>query len=181
MKYEIDLQKESGNSRHRMEWPSPAQAEASGDGKRFTLDGKPLEADWAKVAPGTYSILLNGRSYEARVAPASDNSPGGAGRWVVTLAEHSFYLEVHDPRSRRFAGRVAVQDGPQEIVAPMPGKVVKILVDAGQQVARDQGLLVIEAMKMQNELRAPRAGRVVQVHVQEGTGIETGAKLLRLE
>jgi len=65
-------------------------------------------------------------------------------------------------------------------VAPMPGKIVRILVTEGQEVKRDQGLLVIEAMKMQNELRAPRAGRVERVYMTEGRGVETGARLLRL-
>ena len=63
----------------------------------------------------------------------------------------------------------------------MPGKIVRVLVGADQEVAQDQGLVVIEAMKMQNELRAPRAGRITQVHIKEGIGIEAGARLLRLE
>ncbi len=62
----------------------------------------------------------------------------------------------------------------------MPGKIVKMLVADGQQVTGGQGLLVIEAMKMQNELRAPRAGRVEKIYVREGTGVESGFKLLRL-
>ncbi len=65
-------------------------------------------------------------------------------------------------------------------MAPMPGKIVKILVTENQEVSRDQGLLVIEAMKMQNELRAPRAGRIERVYVKEGGGVESGARLLRL-
>ena len=62
----------------------------------------------------------------------------------------------------------------------MPGKVVKILVAEGQDVTRDQGLLVMEAMKMQNEMRAPRDGRIERVYVQEGAGVESRARLLRL-
>ena len=62
----------------------------------------------------------------------------------------------------------------------MPGKIVKILVTEGQEVQRDQGLLVIEAMKMQNELRAPRAGRIDRIYMAEGRGVESGARLLRL-
>ncbi|HUZ47642.1 MAG TPA: biotin/lipoyl-containing protein [Terriglobia bacterium] len=181
MIFEIEQHKEPEPSLHRVELPAGSGAEAAGAGKHFIIDGKPLEADWVEIAPGTYSILLDGRSYEARVAPASANSTGGLGAWVVTLAEHSFYLEARDPRSRRFAGRVSVQDGPQEIIAPMPGKIVRILVAQDEEVARDQGLLVIEAMKMQNELRAPRAGRVAELHVREGMGIEAGSRLLRLE
>jgi len=69
---------------------------------------------------------------------------------------------------------------PQEIRAPMPGKVVKVLVKEEQDIGPGQGLVIIEAMKMQNELRAPRAGRVEKVYAQEGKGVETGTPLLRL-
>ncbi len=178
---EIELKKESGSSRHRIELPPRAEPGTAGHENRLVLDGVPLEIDWAEVTPGTYSILLEGRSYEARVAPASGNHPGTNGAWVVTIAEHDFHLETRDPRARRFAGQAAVQEGPQEVLAPMPGKIVRILVTQGQEVAREQGLLVIEAMKMQNELRAPRSGRVTELHVREGMGIETGTKLIRLE
>ena len=67
------------------------------------------------------------------------------------------------------------------MLAPMPGKIVRVLVESDQEVKQDQGLVVIEAMKMQNELRAPRGGRITAVHVKEGIGIEAGARLLRLE
>ncbi|MDR3675511.1 MAG: acetyl-CoA carboxylase biotin carboxyl carrier protein subunit, partial [Acidobacteriota bacterium] len=77
-------------------------------------------------------------------------------------------------------GSAIEAEGPQEIVAPMPGKIVKILVGEGEEVERGQGLLVIEAMKMQNELRAPRAGRVDRICIAEGQGVDTGARLVRL-
>jgi biotin carboxyl carrier protein len=70
--------------------------------------------------------------------------------------------------------------GPQVLVAPMPGRIVKVLVAEGQEIQQGAGLLVIEAMKMQNELRAPRAGRVEEIYVQEGTGVESGARLIQL-
>jgi biotin carboxyl carrier protein len=89
-------------------------------------------------------------------------------------------VELGDPRRWRRTGSSIEAEGPQEIVAPIPGKIVKVLVTEGQEVERDQGLLVIEAMKMQNELRAPRAGRVERVYMAEGRGVETGARLLRL-
>jgi biotin carboxyl carrier protein len=145
------------------------------------MDGKPIEADWTEIRPGQYSILIDGQSYEARVAPAPDTPPGQPESWVVAIAEYDFHIRIRDPRARRFAGQTATHDGPLEVLAPMPGKIVRVLVEPGQEVAQDQGLVVIEAMKMQNELRAPRAGSITQVHVKEGTGIEAGARLLRLE
>jgi biotin carboxyl carrier protein len=71
--------------------------------------------------------------------------------------------------------------GPQRVTAPMPGKVVKVLVSPGDEVEARQGLVVIEAMKMENELRAPRAGRVREVHVKEGAPVESGRLLVVLE
>ncbi len=181
MIFEIELRKASETNRHRVELPASQEPETRGRQGRLVLDGKPLDADWAEIAPGTYSILLDGHSYEARVAPASGNCRGLNHAWVVTVAEHDFYLEARDPRQRRYAGQIVAQEGPQDILAPMPGKIVRILVTPGEEVALHQGLLVIEAMKMQNELRAPRAGRVTELHVHEGMGIETGSKLIRLE
>jgi biotin carboxyl carrier protein len=89
-------------------------------------------------------------------------------------------VEVLDPRRRRRANALDASEGPQEILAPMPGMVVKVLVAEGQQVSSGDGLLVIEAMKMQNEIRASRTGRVEKIHVREGAGVETGFKLVRL-
>ena len=89
-------------------------------------------------------------------SPALIHGRGGLRRYLV---------ELRDPRRWRRTGSSIEAEGPQEIVAPMPGKIVKVLVTEGQEVSRGQGLLVIEAMKMQNELRAPRAGRVERIYI----------------
>ncbi len=181
MNFDFELRKEPKSSRHRVELSARSEAENSAGHERFVIDKTAIEADWAEITPGAYSILVDGRSFEARVIPAAGNHSGPNGGWIVTVAEHDFYLENLDPRSRRYGGQATLRDGPQEVRAPMPGKIVRILVAPGQEVARDEGLLVIEAMKMQNELRAPRAGRVAEIHVQEGAGIEAGSPLLKLE
>lgn len=153
---------------------------ASGDAGtvEYILDGEPSRADCVQIAPGVYSVLIDGHSFEARVATPG---PPGSTRRVVTVGSRHFTIDVHDPRQRRAAAAVADHAGPQEILAPMPGKIVKVLAEKGQEVAQGAGLLVIEAMKMQNELRAPRAGLVAEIYVGEGTGVESGARLLRLE
>lgn len=144
------------------------------------MDGEEREADWAEISPAVYSMLIGDRSYELHleahptVAPLRDTS------YTVTVGPHRFQLEIQDPRSRRRVGAPQSPEGPQELVAPMPGKIVKVLVTEGQEVAQGEGLLVVEAMKMQNEIRAPRAGRVERIYVGEGNGVETGAKLVRL-
>jgi biotin carboxyl carrier protein len=178
MKFEIELREDSQSSKHSLSVENPSDGQGGHQGPQFSIDGKPVDADWEEIRPGHYSILIGGRSYEARVATATNGQPDS---WVVTIAEYDFHVEVRDPRTRRFAGQAVAHEGPLDVLAPMPGKIVSVLVERDQEVAQDQGLVVIEAMKMQNELRAPRAGRITQVHVKEGTGIESGARLLRLE
>jgi biotin carboxyl carrier protein len=78
---------------------------------------------------------------------------------------------------RRAVGKFTAE-GPQRVDAPMPGKVVRVLVKQGDEVAEGQGLVVVEAMKMENELKSPKAGKVVELHAVEGAAVESGAKLV---
>jgi biotin carboxyl carrier protein len=165
---------------HHLDLNLPHGAATRQGSAAYTLDAQKCEMDWAEVAPGVYSILIGGRSYEAQVvAPSPTGRPGDASH-LVTVGTVDFQVAVHDPRRRRGAGPLAGADGPQEIHAPMPGRIVRILISPHQEVAAGAGLLVIEAMKMQNELKAPRAGRVEEICVEEGKGVEAGARLLRL-
>jgi glutaconyl-CoA/methylmalonyl-CoA decarboxylase subunit gamma len=151
---------------------------------RFTLDGEAAEANCAEVALGIYSIIIDGRSYEVFISsplgPAAGGPSGHEGTYVPTVRGRSYRVQVLDPRRWRRADSLGAGDGPQEVLAPMPGKIVKVLVAEGQQVGAGDGLLVIEAMKMQNEIRASRSGRVDKIYVSEGAGVETGFKLVRL-
>jgi len=148
--------------------------------RRFRIGGQTAEAHCEEIAPGVYSLLINGRSYEASISKRPGDAPGLAGPYVVVVGLRRYLVELRDPRQWRRRGSSLEAEGPQEIVAPMPGKIVKVLVTEGQEVKREQGLLVIEAMKMQNELRAPRAGRVARISTAEGRGVESGARLLLL-
>ncbi|MBZ5514475.1 MAG: hypothetical protein LAN62_06475 [Acidobacteriia bacterium] len=180
MRLTLTVRRGSENREHHLELRPPRGATEKGGLARYTLDSESGEIDWAEVAPGVYSIIVEGRSYEAQVVASSPTpAPGDASR-VVTVGTHDFQVTVHDPRRRRGGVRAAGVDGPQDIVAPMPGKIVKVLVSPHQQVAAGAGLLVIEAMKMQNELHATRPGRVEAVYVEEGSGVEAGARLIRL-
>ena len=138
---------------------------------RFRLgEGAERSADVAIPAPGVYSILLNGHSYDVQV----ERTPR---HLIVSLEGQRFEIEVRDPRrwSRQSAGRAG--ENVETISAPMPGKVVRVLVSPGAAVEAGQGILVVEAMKMQNEMKAARAGRVLTVTAKEGATVAAGETL----
>jgi biotin carboxyl carrier protein len=144
----------------------------------YSLDGEETgQANWARLGPGLYSILIGGQSYEARVSTAN---AAGAQHYDVRVGVEHFRVTIRDPRARRPGANFCNSAGPLQITAPMPGKVVRVLVHEGEEVTAGQGLLVMEAMKMQNELRAPRAGTIERIHTTEGVGVETGSPLLQL-
>jgi biotin carboxyl carrier protein len=137
---------------------------------RFRLnDGTERSADVEVPEPCVYSVLLEGHSYEARVEETANGL-------VVVIDGRRFEIEVRDPRrfSRKGAGAA---DGVQTIVAPMPGKIVRVLVAVGDEVMPGQGLLVVEAMKMQNEMKAARAGKVLSLAAREGSTVSAGEAL----
>jgi len=145
-------------------------------GWKITLDGNLLDANAVEVAPNTFSILLNGRSYQVRVAPRSDGS------LTLHTGVGEYHAEVADPRSWRGRRHGALEaEGPQQIAAPMPGKVVRLLVKQGDTVEAGQGLMVVEAMKMQNEIRSPKSGRIEKLCAAEGQAVNAGEVLLWVE
>jgi biotin carboxyl carrier protein len=136
------------------------------------LDGEALDADAVEIAPNVFSVLLNGESFEVRTAPASE------GQLTLQTRHHEFTAEVINPRAWRGRHHGAVQaEGRQQILAPMPGKVVRLLVQVGDQVEAGQGLLVVEAMKMQNEVRSPKTGTVERLMAKEGQPVNAGEVL----
>ena len=152
------------------------ELERTADHWSITLDGQLLDADAVEIAPHTFSILLQGQSHEIRVTPA----PGGT--LTLQTPHEEFAAVVLDPRAwsgRRHGSLEA--EGRQQVVAPMPGKVVRLLVKAGDTVEAGQGLLVIEAMKMQNEIRSPKSGVVERLLAQEGQPVNAGEILAWVE
>ena len=130
------------------------------------------------AAARTMAVLDNGVApiYEVFVVPTN-----GTGEWLVTIGGRSAVLAVNGRRTGHAADTARQADGEQRIVAPMPGRVVRVLVATGDEVAARQGLVVVEAMKMENELRAPKAGRVKEVNVSAGTSVEAGRVLVTIE
>ena len=127
-----------------------------------------------QVEPGVYSLLLNGESYEVRIVPATQN-------FDVHIDGKRFNVEVRDPRNISRRSRGALGAGRQNIAAPMPGKVIRVLVRVGDAVETGQGVVVVEAMKMQNEMKASRPGRVVEIRVKNGDTVSAGDTLVALE
>ncbi len=127
-------------------------------------------SDLHQVEPGVWSVLDGTRSYEVRVANGEVRVNGRA--VIVTL---------DDPREWNPQAGRAVASGRVQIKAPMPGKVVRLLVALGDQVIAGQGVAIVEAMKMQNELKSPREGRVTSVAVAENDTVNAGAVLVVIE
>jgi biotin carboxyl carrier protein len=166
MKYEVRI---SGKTRR-------VEIDRDVDRWRISLDDSPVDADARELAPGTFSILLNGWAYEVYVTPGSD------GTLTVQAGHDQWKVEVIDPRA--WQGRrhgAADAEGQQQILAPMPGKVIRILVHQGAQVTAGQGLLVVEAMKMQNEIRSPKNGVVQRLDVKEGQAVNAGQVLVWID
>jgi glutaconyl-CoA/methylmalonyl-CoA decarboxylase subunit gamma len=162
-----------------------------GDTCLVSIDGRDVEVD-VKDIDGTLSLLIGTKSYEISVGPPADGTVMVHVDGVpveVTVASGSVAAAPSGPAGagpvRPAAARAAAgapgAGGPQQVKAPMPGKIVKLLVKPGDRVEPRQGLVVVEAMKMENELRAKAAGTVVEVRVVEGTSVEAGAILVILE
>lgn len=149
--------------------------EARGGQLSVSLDGRALEVDVARLAPGRYSLRLPGSGAQHDVAVTTGRDGGDL---EVTVGGVSVPVKRRGAGRRGGQGRDAAGNGPQRLVAPMPGKVVRILVGPGDEVAARQGVVVVEAMKMENELRAARAGVVREVLVVEGASVEAGAPLV---
>jgi len=146
-----------------------------GDMRHLRLgEAQEREAQLIEVEPGVFSVLLDGRSYEARAEPGDECA------WI-TVRGRRFCVAVTDPRRWTQSNARALGHGRETIVASMPGKIVRVLVHPGETVAAGQGVIVVEAMKMQNEMKAHRAGRVAAVPVREGETVTAGAILATIE
>jgi biotin carboxyl carrier protein len=170
MKFEVHLTGPTGQKLRTVE------LERDTDRWKISLDGQPVKVDAIEIDANTLSLLLEGQSYEVRIT----QSPGGLLKLQTGLQE--FTAEVADPRAWRGRKHGALEaEGRQQVVAPMPGKVVRLLVQVGDKVEAGQGLLVVEAMKMQNEIRSPKGGTVERLQVKEGQPVNAGEVLAWVE
>ena len=143
--------------------------------RRVFIGTRQAECDGMKLPDGHYSIIIDGRVYDLAVEADGDST-------FVAGREGKYKFQVRDPR--RLLSLKSPEEGAsglQRLRADMPGKVIRVLVREGDAVADGQALLVIEAMKMQNEIRAPKAGIIKDISVVEGKTVSSGESLLSVE
>ena len=139
------------------------------------LDGRELPLDVTSIQSGVLSILVDGKSYEVKQESTATETN-------IVIGRERFGAIVRDPRSfRSRKGASATEAGVKKLTAPMPGKVVRILAPVGTAVEAGQGVLVIEAMKMQNEMKSPKKGTVKRINTTEGAAVEAGQVLAEIE
>jgi biotin carboxyl carrier protein len=166
MKYEVLI---DGHS-HQVE------LERTEKGYACHVDGEAFALDVAMTDRDVLSVIHEGRNYEAK------REYSLMGETHIIVGSERFAAEVRDPRSLRSRrASVGAEAGPAKILAPMPGKVVRLIAAEGDEVEVGQGLVVVEAMKMQNEIKAPKKGKVTKIAVREASAVNAGDLLVIVE
>jgi biotin carboxyl carrier protein len=150
------------------------------DGKQYRLDLEQTEGRWAcrvdsrdvevdavLARPNVLSLRRGNKAYEVKCERVGNDTH-------IWVGSQRFAAEVRDPRSLRSRVRAVDEQGPRKLTAPMPGKVVRVLVSEGAEVEAGTGVLVVEAMKMQNEVKSPKKGTIQKILVAEGTAVNAG-------
>jgi biotin carboxyl carrier protein len=138
------------------------------------VDGLAVEVDAVEVRPGVLSLRIANLAYEVKCERV-------AGEFYLWVGSERFAAQIRDPRSLRGRPRATDDQGPKKLTAPMPGKVVRILVAQGAEVEAGTGVLVVEAMKMQNEIKSPKKGTIQKIMVVEGAAVNSGDVLAIVE
>ena len=138
------------------------------------LDGREIDVDAILARPNVLSLRIGNEAYEIK-------SERVANDWHLWVGSRRFAVETRDPRSLRGTSRASEDHGPKKVTAPMPGKVVRLLVRAGDRVELGAGIAVVEAMKMQNEIKSPKAGTVAKLLAGENAAVNAGDVLAIIE
>ena len=148
------------------------------DERHVSVNGRVFTVDFNSISgQPVYSLLVDGKSFEGFVYPGEE-------KWEVLLMGRQFPVVVEDEREKRLraaAGGSVSETGEYHMKAPMPGMVVTVLVEEGQAIEKGQVLLILESMKMQNELKSPRAGTVGRLRVKAGESVEQKQTLLSVQ
>jgi len=138
------------------------------------VDGREVEVDAVLPRPNVLSLRLGNKGFEVKCERVGDDIH-------IWVGSQRFRVEIRDPRSLRGRSRAADDEGPRKLTAPMPGKVVRLLLREGSAVEAGAGVLVVEAMKMQNEVKSPKKGRIHKILVGEGAAVNAGDVLAIVE
>src|SRR5438552_4016264 len=138
------------------------------------LDGHEVEVDAVLARPDVLSLRIGNQAYEVKCERV-------AGEMHLWVGSARFAAEVRDPRSLRGRVRAVDDHGPKKLTAPMPGKIVRVLVSQGDEVEAGAGVLVVEAMKMQNEIKSPKKGTIQKILVSGGAAVNAGDVLAIVE
>ena len=143
---------------------------------RVSVDGNEFQVDGKKTGRTNYSLIVDDRSFEIEVDNTDDE-------YRVLVDGRSYRIHLVDERRMRVGGAQSSAElqGRQTVSVPMPGKVIAVLIAEGDAVEKGQGLVIVEAMKMENEVRSPIAGVVKEIRVKPGDTVEGGAALLVVE
>lgn len=157
--------------------PTELDVEALGDGRyAVTMGDHRYELESLVLPHGAVSMIIDGHSYAVEFEDKGDEVD------VLCRGQVSRFDVVDERRARlRSVSAAFTAEGKQTVLAPMPGKIVKVFVKPGDEVKEGQGLVVVEAMKMENELKSPKAGKILEVNAKEGTAVENGAPLVVVE
>lgn len=152
-----------------------AEVEELGPGRyRVVLDGVTHEVDARRTGGSIHSFLVEGEVFEADFEDRN-------GELAFLLGGHKFHIHAIDERRQQLRKAAKLSAGDGEVATPMPGKVIRVLAPAGTDVNAGEGVIVLEAMKMENELVSPVTGTVKEVRVEEGQAVEAGAVLAVVE
>lgn len=138
------------------------------------VDGREVEVDAVLARPDVLSLRIGNQAFEVKCERV-------AGEMHLGVGSARFAAEVRDPRSWRGRIRAVDDHGPKQLTAPMPGKIVRLLVTQGAEVEAGTGVLVVEAMKMQNEIKSPKKGTIQKIFVREGAAVNAGDVLAIVE
>jgi len=146
----------------------------TGDHIEATIDGRVYTLEAIAAQPGVYWLRWNNRSLEVSLIETESG-------YSITIGPHQIPVEILDPRKALRRAAHHGHDGAVEVRAPMPGKIVRVLAQEQADVEHDQGIVVMEAMKMQNEIKSPKKGRIRRLEVKEGDAVNSGGLIAVVE
>ena len=167
----IKLQSEINGERHQLRLQLEGRTVAA------EIDGRTYTLEVHHAATGDYLLRNDNRVYHCRVETSGTQREN----LVVYLRGNRYAIRLHDPKRSRVQNSGAHDQGSAQIIAPMPGKVVRLLVEVGAHVEAGAGVIVVEAMKMQNEMKSPKAGVVISLNASPGTTVNAGDVLAEVE